>query len=73
MSQAFVKESEPEWLHDVPPTVPALIQHLTRENNGIRVYEKLKEYNTREQRECYLMSNGLWYAKDDEGKWYVAG
>ncbi|MEJ7912567.1 MAG: hypothetical protein WKF70_05385 [Chitinophagaceae bacterium] len=40
MSQAFVKESDDQWLHDISPTLNALIVYLTRENNGIRVYEK---------------------------------
>ncbi len=40
MSQAFVKESDEQWLHDVAPTLNALIVYLTRENNGIRVYEQ---------------------------------
>src|SRR6476619_3633652 len=40
MSQAFVRESEEQWLHEVSPTLPALIVYLTRENNGVRVYEK---------------------------------
>ena len=37
MSQAFVKESDGEWLHDVAPSLSALIVYLTRENNGIRI------------------------------------
>jgi len=40
MSQAFVKEEDGQWLHDVPPTMNALINYLTRENNGVRVYEQ---------------------------------
>ena len=40
MSQAFVKESDEQWLHEVSPTLKALILYLTRENNGIRVYEQ---------------------------------
>ena len=40
MSQAFVKESDEQWLHDVAPTLNALIVYLTRANNGIRVYEQ---------------------------------
>ncbi len=40
MSQAFVKESEEQWLHEIAPTINALIVYLTRENNNIRVYEK---------------------------------
>jgi hypothetical protein len=72
MSQAFVKESDGEWLHDVPPTLSALIGYLTRENNGVRVYEKGNHYNDKHKREVHLMSNGLTYAKDDAGKWYVA-
>jgi hypothetical protein len=72
MSQAFVKESEGEWLHDVGPSTTALTLFLTKENNGIRVYEKKNEYSTKHAREVHLMSNGLTYAKDDQGKWYVA-
>ena len=69
MSQAFVKESDEQWLHEVQPTLPALIVYLTRENNGIRVYE-IK--NTIEkEREVHHMSNGLSYAKDKQGIWEI--
>lgn len=71
MSQAFVRESEGEWLHEVAPTLSALIVHLTRENNGIRVYEKQTVYNAKLDRETHVMSNGLTYAKDKDDKWYV--
>lgn len=71
MSQAFVKESDEQWLHEVQPTMNALIVYLTRENNGIRVYEKRTYHHPREKREVHEMSNGLTYAKDDAGKWYV--
>lgn len=71
MSQAFVKESDEQWLHEVGPTIPALIVYLTRENNGIRVYEVK---NTVEKgREVHYMSNGLSYAKDSNGLWEIAG
>lgn len=69
MSQAFVKESDEQWLHEIQPTLNALIVYLTRENNGIRVYEK-KAF-VRDELEIHEMSNGLSYAKDKEGKWYV--
>ncbi|MBA2329929.1 MAG: hypothetical protein H0V91_09940 [Flavisolibacter sp.] len=71
MSQAFVREEEGQWLHDVQPTLNALINFLTRENNGIRVYEKKNFLDPKTNRQVYSMSNGLDYAKDDEGKWYV--
>jgi hypothetical protein len=71
MSQAFVREEEGQWLHDVQPTLNALINFLTRENNGIRVYEKKNFFDPKTNRQVYSMSNGLDYAKDDEGKWYV--
>jgi hypothetical protein len=71
MSQAFVKESDGEWLHDLPPTLTALINYLTRENNGIRVYEKSHHFSEKHGREIHLMSNGLHYGKDEEGKWAV--
>jgi len=70
MSSAFLKESEEQWLHDIQPTLHALIVYLTRENNGIRVYEK-KNFVDKSGKEIYEMSNGLAYAKDDNSKWYV--
>ena len=69
MSQAFVREGDDQWLEDVSPTVQALIVFLTRENNGIRVYEK-RTY-TGGGREIHEMSNGLSYAKNAQGKWEV--
>lgn len=70
MSRAFVKESDDQWLHDVAPTVSALLIYLTRENNGIRVYEQRRRIDS-DGREVYVMSNGLSYAKDRDDKWQV--
>jgi hypothetical protein len=72
MSQAFVKESDGEWLHDVAPSLTALVMYLTRENNGIRVYEKSNHYSQKHNREIHVMSNGLGYAKDNDNRWFVA-
>jgi len=71
MSSAFVKENEEQWLHEIAPTMNALINYLTRENNGIRVYEQKNYMHPKIQKEVHQMSNGLLYAIDDEGKWYV--
>lgn len=71
MSQAFVKETEEQWLHDIHPTVNSLVSYLTRENNGVRVYELKSTVRKSDYREIYSMSNGLSYAKDDNGKWFV--
>jgi hypothetical protein len=70
MSHAFVREEDEQWLHDVVPTLQALIVYLTRENNGIRVY-KQKNFLTKEGKEAHVMSNGLSYSKDENGKWYT--
>jgi hypothetical protein len=71
MTQAFIKENEEMLLQDVSPAVTALIIYLTRENNGIRVYEKHKVKDTENKRDVHVMSNGLAYALDEQGKWYV--
>lgn len=73
MSQAFVKEGDEQWLHEVQPTLRALILHLTRENNGIRVYEQRQYIEARTGREVYVMSNGMHYAKDADGRWEIVG
>lgn len=69
MSHAFVKEEDEQWLHDIPGTVAALVNYLTRENNGIRVYEKRTFMNNGS--EAHEMSNGLTYLKNKEGKWEI--
>ena len=71
MSQAFVKESDEQWLHEVAPTLKALILYLTRENNGVRVYEQKNFIDPKNGKEIHAMSNGLAYAKDNENKWYT--
>lgn len=70
MSHAFVKEEDEQWLHDIPPTEAALVNYLTRSNNGIRVYVKRK-YLLADGREALEMSNGFSYAKDKDSKWYM--
>lgn len=72
MSQAFVRESDEQWLHDVQPTLNALLVYLTRENNGIRVYEQSTSFHPRTGKEIYHMSNGLSYMKDEDGRWSIA-
>lgn len=71
MSQAFVREQDERWLHDVAPTLNALIIYLSRENNNIRVYEKKNFISPAENKELHEMSNGLTYTKDNNGVWYV--
>ena len=71
MSSAFVKESEEQWLHDISPTLNALSVYLTRENNGIRVYEKSTKTDAKIGKTIHVMSNGLDYAVDNDNKWYV--
>lgn len=69
MSSAFVKEEDSQWLHDIAPTLNALIVYLTRENNGIRVYEKSSYKHPKSGKEIHVMSNGLNYYIADDGKW----
>lgn len=64
MSQAFVREGDDQWLSDIAPTMNALINFLTRENNGVRVYEK-EITKDDSGREVYAMSNGLSYVRED--------
>lgn len=71
MSQAFVRESEEQWLHDIDPTINALTVYLTRENNGIRVYEQKTMVRPKDGKEIHVMSNGLSYAKDANGRWEI--
>ena len=71
MSQAFVRENEEQWLHDIAPTLNSLIIYLTRENNGVRVYQRRSYMDPATGKEIHVMSNGLSYTKDAEGRWCV--
>jgi hypothetical protein len=70
MSQAFVREGDDQWLNEVSPTLNALIMFLTRENNGVRVYEVKSIYDG-EGRQIHLMSNGLSYTKNEKSEWEI--
>lgn len=69
MSRAFIKEGDDQWLEDIAPTMSALISFLTRENNGIRVYET-GIHTADDGSEIVTMSNGLSYSKSS-GRWKV--
>jgi hypothetical protein len=71
MSQAFMRESDDQWLEDIGPSVTSLIVFLTRENNGHPVTERSIHRNS-EGKQIHVMSNGLSYAKDEFGKWHIA-
>lgn len=70
MSQAFVKENEEQWLHEIPPTMAALINYLTRQNNGVRVYE-VKTRPAPDGTTMHQMSNGLAYFVNDKSQWAI--
>lgn len=71
MSHAFVKEGDDQWLHEIAPTINALINYLTRENGGIRVYEKKSYYDEKIGKDVHEMSDGFTYSIDRDGKWYI--
>jgi hypothetical protein len=71
MSRGFVKEYEDQWLHEIAPTMNALMRFLTMENNGVRIYEKNTMPEPKTGRKIHAMSNGLWYALNDTQQWYV--
>ena len=71
MSQAFIKESDEEWLHNIQPTLNALQVYLSRQNNGVRVYEKSNCIDKKTGKQLHTMSNGLSYAKDANSRWQI--
>jgi hypothetical protein len=71
MSQAFVREGDEQWLHDIAPTMNALINYLSSENNSIRVYEKHAYLHPKLNKEVHEMSNGLTYTIGDDSKWSI--
>jgi hypothetical protein len=69
MSSAFVKEEDAMWLHDIAPTLGALINYLTKEN-GIRITEKESVFDEKLQKEIHKMSDGFSYTVKDN-KWVM--
>jgi hypothetical protein len=69
MSHAFVKESDDQWLHDISPTLTALVNYLTRENNGVRVYERSSHTDPKSGKLVHIMSNGISYTVDKDNRW----
>jgi hypothetical protein len=70
MSQAFVREGDEQELGDIGPSINALINFLTHENGGIRIYEKGNSKD-HQGNSIHRMSNGLSYSKNNNGKWEV--
>jgi hypothetical protein len=69
MSHAFIREGDEQNLSDIAPTLNALLLYLTRENNGVRVYERKVIMND-QRTSIHYMSNGMTYVRV-EGKWQV--
>ena len=70
MSGAFIRETDDQWLQDVSPTLLALTNFLTGENNGVPVYLQKREIDET-GRELFYMSNGLIYWKDEKSVWNI--
>jgi len=71
MSQAFMREKEEEWLGDIDPNVNALARYLTRQNNGVKVYEIKSYFHPDLKIEVHEMSDGSTYALDIDKRWYM--
>lgn len=68
MSHAFVRDDDDMWLHDIAPTMTALINYLTRENGGLKVTEKEQHFDQELKLTVHKMSDGFSYAVRDN-KW----
>ena len=71
MSRGFVKEYEDQWLHEIAPTMTALVRFLTVESNGIPIHERRNYLDPTSGKEVHEMSNGLSYSLDDQGRWFM--
>lgn len=68
MSSAFVKEGDDMWLHEIAPTMDALVNYLTRENSGLKISEKENAFNAELNATVHKMSDGCsYYIRDN--KW----
>ena len=56
------------WLHEISPTMDALVNYLTRENGGLRIMEKESFFDKELKMQVYKMSDGFAYGVK-ENKW----
>jgi hypothetical protein len=71
MSSAFIKEGESGQLKDVAANLGALLFFLRLENKGTVIRDERNYFSERYGRQVYEMSDGLIYALDDTGHWYI--
>lgn len=70
MSHAFVRDGDDIWLHDIAPTMIALINYLARENGGLKITEKERHFDPKLKLTVHKMSDGFSYAVRDN-KWTI--
>jgi hypothetical protein len=68
MSHAFVKEGDARWLHEIPPSMRALIVFLTNEY-GRPVFVKRSFFDGENKIEYHEMNDGLTYFINPKGHW----
>ncbi|HJP63878.1 MAG TPA: hypothetical protein VJ844_10565, partial [Mucilaginibacter sp.] len=57
--------------NEVAPELGALLFYLRRENGGVVIRETKNYFSEKYGRDVYEISDGLTYALNDEGKWYI--
>lgn len=68
MSQAFVRENDDNgMLHQVQPTLAALLKYLQVENSGRRVFVAREE--KKNDVHIWVMSNGFSYFINKDNNW----
>jgi hypothetical protein len=68
MSQAFVRENDDNgMLHQIEPTLAALLKYLQVENNGQRVFVTREE--KKNDVDIWVMSNGFSYFINKDNNW----
>jgi len=70
MSQAFVKENDDNgMLHNIDPTVAALLTYLKIENRGKAIL--LDHWEKTPDKEIAVMSNGFSYFVNPDKQWEI--
>jgi hypothetical protein len=64
-----MREGDDQWLHEISPTMNSLVVYLTKENNGIPVFEKRNYFDVKTGKTISEMSNGMSYFVNDQGQW----
>jgi hypothetical protein len=71
MNKAYTTQRGGLGLHEIPPTLNALVNHLTGESESYKIFQRGSFKDPDSGKEVHEMSNGQLYTVNDDRKWIM--